>query len=64
MSDQQEVEKNFKLMLDNNPNRMCIVAVNYILDNMKSLGMDVTNMRAWADEKAKTASNISCILPL
>ena len=58
MTEQQTIEKNFKTMLDNNPDFICLEAINSILHNFKENNVDCTKMIQWVDKKLKTAKNI------
>lgn len=49
--EQKEVEKNFAIMLDNNPDNISITLTNNILDNLDENGYDTSNMRVLTQKK-------------
>jgi len=55
-------EINFKRLLDANPDKMCLNAIDAILDSFDKGGIDTVNMRKMAKEKEKVAQ--CYILPL
>lgn len=56
------IEKSFKQMLDNNSNKMCINAIEFILDEFENDNIDTSAMREMVKKKKKSAQ--VCILPL
>lgn len=57
-----KIEESFKKMLSNSHKKICLNAINLILDEFKKDNIDITNMKKMVKEKIKDSQII--ILPL
>lgn len=57
-----KIEESFRKMLNNSPKKICLNAINLILDEFKKDNIDITNMQKMVKEKIKNSQTI--ILPL
>jgi hypothetical protein len=57
-----KIEKAFKKMLENTPNKVCLNAMKLIMEELENDKVDVTEMKRLLDEKIKESKLF--ILPL
>jgi hypothetical protein len=57
-----KIEKAFKKMLENSPNKVCLNAMKLIMKELENDKVDVTEMKRLLDEKIKESKLF--ILPL
>lgn len=57
-----KIEKAFKKMLENSPNKVCLNAIKLIMEELENDNIDITEMKRLLDEKIKESKLF--ILPL
>jgi hypothetical protein len=58
------IEEGFQKLLNNNPDKMCINALMFILRDFSRSNIDTSEMHKMVEEKMKTAEVLTLPLPI